>query len=350
MMSSPSAPDGYVQQLERIRGVAANASGLTAELVDANKVFAGVDSTSLADARDTLQLWAEVLTNAHVQQGFAGSPSHVGLVSLANESLVFLESIFANIRSALPHLRRPDLRTWAQELRNALQSNLRDFSKFDFSRISGVEADDFLKFLSEVRTRLHALDEQARLQNLVARASNAVTQTEAAAETAAKAAGKTGDDVMSSFYQALADREGKEARIFRWLTVTLALVAGGFSFMFVIGNGGEVPWLDISGDYVPLVQKVVLVAGIFGLAAYFARQAHQHRSMANWAGSLAVQLQTFDAYLAAIESIEVKDELRKSFAARVFGDHPAMKGEPSLAPAAELGEKALEVATRALGK
>ncbi|RKO26120.1 hypothetical protein D7Z96_05070 [Pseudarthrobacter phenanthrenivorans] len=68
-----------------------------------------------------------------------------------------------------------------------------------------------------------------------------------------------------------------------------------------------------------LIQRAILLAGAFGLAGYLARQAHQHRSMANWAGSMAVQLKTFDTYLAAIDSSETKDELRMAFAARAFG-------------------------------
>jgi hypothetical protein len=72
--------------------------------------------------------------------------------------------------------------------------------------------------------------------------------------------------------------------------------------------------------------------------------------MANWAGSLAVQLKTFESYLSPIDDDAVKNELRKSFAARVFGDHPSMKGEPSVAPTAGLGEKAVDLATKVISK
>jgi hypothetical protein len=42
--------------------------------------------------------------------------------------------------------------------------------------------------------------------------------------------------------------------------------------------------------------------------------------------------------------------LRRSFAGRVFGDHPSMKGEPSAAPTAVLGEKAMDLATKVISK
>lgn len=117
--------------------------------------------------------------------------------------------------------------------------------------------------------------------------------------------------------------------------------------MFVLGAGSGVAWLDIaSGDYVRLIQRVVLIAGTFGLAAYFARQAHHHRSMANWAGSIAVQLQTFDAFLSSVENTETRDELRKSFAARAFGEHPAMKGEPVVTPSAAVMDTAVGLAAK----
>ena len=162
--------------------------------------------------------------------------------------------------------------------------------------------------------------------------------------------GAIGDKGLASHYGELANREARDARNFRWLTVFLALVAGALALAFVVGPGIGLHWLGIErDDYVHLIQRGLLIAGVFGLAGYFAKQAHQHRSMANWAGSLAVQLKTFDAYLAPVENQEIRDDLRKSFSARVFGDHPAMKGEPTVAPTAAMGEKAMDLATRVIG-
>lgn len=212
-----------------------------------------------------------------------------------------------------------------------------------------VGSDEFGQFPSEVTDRgmriltsLVALrgrlsDRLVRVEILwasVAAAEDARKAKESAAE-AQKAAGITGDAALSSFYGELASDEKTSADTFRKITVIMAFLGAVATAMFVMGPSVGLAWLDIpAGDYVHLIQRAVFVAGVFGLAGYFARQAHQHRSMANWASALSVQLKTFDAYLRAIENAEVKDDLRKTFGARVFGDHPVMKGEPSVTPSA----------------
>lgn len=154
-------------------------------------------------------------------------------------------------------------------------------------------------------------------------------------EIAEKTLGKIGDLQLAKYYSEFAINEGKSADGFRRLTVWMVLAATGTTMAFVLVPSAGLGWLDIAaGDWVRLVQRGVFVGAVFALGGYFARQAHQHRALANWAGSLAVQLRTFDAYLAAIENSDVRDDLRRAFGARVFGDHPAMKGEPTVTPSA----------------
>ncbi|MCO4256478.1 hypothetical protein [Pseudarthrobacter cellobiosi] len=191
----------------------------------------------------------------------------------------------------------------AEPLREALQ------------RLEDLERDEATRLLDDIRSQ----QEKAT----------------ASATAAAKAAGITGDATMSSYYESLAETERDSADNFRRLTVTMVFAAAAVTALFIMGPTWGWGWFDIAaGDYVHLLQRAILLAGIFALAGYFARQAHQHRSLANWAGSLAVQLKTFDAFLAPIGNQDVRDDLRKTFGARVFGDHPAMKGEPSVAPTA----------------
>jgi hypothetical protein len=172
-------------------------------------------------------------------------------------------------------------------------------------------------------------------------------KAEASASAASAAAGTTGEVALSRHYESLAEDERTTAVAFRWLTSFLALVGGGITATFVLGPGVGVTWLAIGPtDYVHLIQRGLLVAGVLGLSGYFARQAHQHRSMANWAGSLAVQLKTFEAYLAPIADDDVKNELRRTFAGRVFGDHPAMKGDPAVAPSSATLDSAVDLLAR----
>lgn len=205
----------------------------------------------------------------------------------------------------------------------------------------------------QFRSRLRSLE--VREMNLyIERSADALSaikelkqDAQAAASSIQRAAGKSGDEVMSSFYSKLAKSETESADKFRTLTAAFAMAAGTAALIFVLLPSGIFPAFEGStSDIARLVQKTVFVAGIFGIAGYFARQAHQHRSMANWAESLSVQLQTFDAYLAAIDSPDVKDELRKSFAARAFGDHPAMKGEPTVTQSAAVMDAAVGLVSK----
>lgn len=285
---------------------------------------------------DVIQMWSELLSNTHVQEDYAGIPQNIAMSKwLEGDTLDFVRTIADSMQESLDT--GVDPRVWdlhIRQLRATLLAVLEQGRLPDQSLLGAMEWAEMVQHLDYVGTALRSRESQ-RLTRLADQAQEAVIRTESAANAASSAAGKTGDDVMSSFYRKLAKSETDSADKFRTLTAGFAMAAGAAALIFVLLPSGIFPAFEgTTSDIARLVQKTVFVAGIFGIAGYFARQAHQHRSMANWAESLSVQLQTFDAYLAAIESIEVKDELRKSFAARAFGDHPAMKGEPTVTPTA----------------
>jgi len=285
---------------------------------------------------DTLRLWSEFLTNTHVQSAYAESALHPGTSTWVDDNHV------GHIEERVRALTLPLDSTWAATTGNELRALLRSLvqrSDLLEPALPGQEGTELLQFKYSVLLRLQQLDERA-LQDAVVRANRAAVESEKNQEATARAAGITGDATMSSYYSKLAVAEAKDANNFRRLTVAFALAAGTFALIFVLFPAGFIPDLGSPNEYVRLIQKTVFIAGVFGLAGYFARQAHQHRSMSNWATSLAVQLQTFDAYIAAIDDSGVKNELRQVFGARVFGDHPAMRGEPAGAPSATAVEAA----------
>lgn len=295
--------------------------------------------------RNVIDLWLEIFTSDLARAAYVGAPKGVEPSSwFDSATLLHVGSSMRSVDEFLEHpVDNVDLAITATErlteelFRVVRRGRTADFSYLDDSlrrRLSyEIESLGDRVELAQLRQGLRQM--QNRAAEAVTNAEQSATVAESAADATKTAAGLTSDVKMSSFYLKLETNERRSANTFRWLTTFLALVAGGAALLFVMGAGAGIGWLDIaSGDYVRLIQRAILVAGIFGLAGYFARQAHHHRSMANWAGSIAVQLQTFDAYLAAIDSSDVKDELRKSFAARAFGDHPAMKGEPTVTPSA----------------
>lgn len=297
-------------------------------------------------------LWRRVLDADAAKVSYAAAPAELRATLWLNSTL--LESLSIQlmvIKQKLESLLDVSAANYhVGQLGDELEAAIRRYKSGNLSYLpAGYRSE--LDLLVEGIAR--EMDEyRARnLDRLADRAERAVSRTEAAAEAASAAAGVAGEAVLSAHYDSLAKDERAAANLFRWLTTFLALVAGGAALGFVLGSGSGIPWLDIqAGDFVHLLQRGLLVGGVLGLAGYFARQAHQHRSMANWAGSLAVQLKTFESYLSPISDDQVKNELRRLFAARVFGDHPAMKGEPSVTPTAEMGEKAMDLAAKVLGR
>jgi hypothetical protein len=304
------------------------------ELLKQLTVADGQDATVI---QATVELVAEFLRKPVVQKSYLDAPEENRGRQPVTESL--LNSIAVASRDLVESLKNQEVKyldQTAARLRRGLEEALERNEREEFQFLSRPEQKELDSTLQEISLAKDALEGQTTIiAQAQKRARDAALRAEASAAKASAAAGVTSDIVMSAHYSKLEEQERGSANTFRWLTTFLALVAGGAALLFVMGGGAGIGWLEIeSGDYVRLIQRGILVAGIYGLAGYFARQAHHHRSMANWAGSIAVQLQTFDAYLAAIDSTEVKDELRKSFAARAFGDHPPMKGEPTVTPSA----------------
>ncbi len=205
-----------------------------------------------------------------------------------------------------------------------------------------TEIDRLTEQLLDVDDRLRILDASASVDVALDKIITAQEKAEKSATKASTAAGRTGEDTISSFYQDFAEAEGTAADKYRKWTIWAGLGAGLTAAAFLILP--EFGPLRIeANDYVHLIQRVVVTAAVFGMAGYFARQAHQHRVLANWAAAMAVQLKTFEAYVDPIDDLAVRDELRKTFAGRAFGDHPAMKGEASPSPSPAAIEAAMQL-------
>lgn len=310
------------------------------------------DGFDLEGLEQVVGCLARIFDSTAVEASYVLAPADMRRQPWVNDNFIDeVERQLGHVRDDLEQLANVHLADIpVGQLRQQLAAAIRRAKLGGFEYLPQDTQDQLQTVIAAVADDLDVYSRLRELTDLEGRAVAAVTRTEAAADVASKAAGKTADDAMSSFYASLADVERKRADNFRWLTAFLALLATATALAFVLGAGTGIAWLEIrSDDYVRLIHKAVLIAGIFAIAAYFARQAHQHRSMANWAGSLAVQLQTFDAYLSAVESLELRDELRKSFAARAFGDHPPMKGEPSVTPSAAAMDTAVGWASKLAG-
>lgn len=296
-------------------------------------------------------LLGEIFENEAAKVSFITAPKDDRAKLWINDPLIDdIEGELDRLRERLVNLADVSSANYSVEtLSVQLVASLRRARLNDFSYMPQPFRDQLAELIESLSEEVDLFERRRglnklrnRAQDAVHAAENSATAATTAADATKAAAGIAGDATMSSFYAKMAAKETETADKFRRLTAGFSYAAVATAAIFVLLPSGLLPSLDLAlNDYARLLQKAVFVAAIFGLAGYFARQAHQHRSMANWSGSLAVQLQTFDAYLASIDNPGVKDELRKTFAARVFGDHPAMKGEPTEAPTAAAMETAV---------
>jgi hypothetical protein len=231
----------------------------------------------------------------------------------------------------------------ARAFSEAVQRNGRTQYRF----LTPVKQAVLDQLLAEVGEELDRINNEERAERSVRIIEQAASQAVASADHASRAAGVTADAAVSTHFQTLGSREQVSSELFRKITLGAMALGGVLSALFIVGPSVGVDAFNIaSGDYVHLGQKVLLVAAVFAFAAYTGRQAHNHRTMANWAESLAVQLQTFDAYCDAISDQAAKDELRKNFAARVFGDQPGLKGEAAQGDGDALVQKAADLVSK----
>lgn len=308
----------------------------------------GVDTDNL---RETLTLVRDFISNDVVQRTYTHAPTSLRGRQPVNESFMANLAIRPQkIRDTLISQEKfgvvgYDVDVLKGELKEALERSMRKEHSFltapqqaELEHIAGLLAD-----------RLRNLDVNYALKLASKRANEAASKAEASAVKASSAAGVTADTTMSTFYEALGTAELNTANQFRGWAITLGVVAGGIACLFLFGTGSGIGWLEIeAGEYVRLIQRGLVLAAFLALATFLAKQSHQHRTMSNWARSLAVQLKTFDAFVDAVDDEKIRDELRKNFAVRVFGDHPAVKGEPAFSASSQSVAALTETVARIL--
>lgn len=333
-------------QSERVRRTA----GLVGELSSNLEIHArrGNLGAAVKILRSVLDLWAEVLRSTFVEDRFARSELTAAdrrANVIPDNALEFVGELVRDFTQRLADGVPDDTVARARELMTLLHS-LMTKELVVLPEEDGEKTARFDNYRVHVVKQLSELDAEARLQELIAEATDAVKKTKESAGKAAQAAGQTGTSGMSLAYQKLAGEELKAANGFRWATIGMSAAAAALATLFIFG-----PILGMisdfgTNDYPHLFQRIVFLAGILGLAGYFARQAHHHRAMANWARSVDVQLQTFEAFLDPVSNEDVRNELRQAFAVRVFGDHPAMKGEPPVTSSAAVLDAAVSLAAK----
>jgi hypothetical protein len=214
---------------------------------------------------------------------------------------------------------------WLSESTETVRSALRAFLTSEDSQNKSAGLVD-IRGLQEVLSEVTRLNERATFLSSVREfqsdAANAVAETLADAQNSAavarEAAGLAGDAALYSYFEDFSDKELRSATRFRWATI------GAISAAVVIG--AALPH-GTASDWTSLAYRLIVVAGVGGLAAYLGRQASLHRRAYLWAKSISVQLQSFPAFAASLPESETTGAVFQSFALRILGAPPA-SGEP----------------------
>lgn len=351
-MSEEPQADGSTERVSRIDQVRLKLVQLFDDLGDLSQTVIPEDNVDLYDIRESVKLVVDFLANQFVYRTYTDAPEKVQKRQPVTDAFLNqVESAAKGIRNILVSQDNMEVTSFeTRTLKRNLAQALERAERKEFAFLTVPEQAELDHFVESVRERLRTLDDEFDLASAAKRAKEAAASAVESATKASSAAGTTADQVMSDFYEKLGKDEQDTANLFRRWAIGLGSVAGAIAWVFLSGGDAlGVGWLNIAaGDYVHLIQRGLVLAAFLALATYLAKQAHQHRTMANWARSLAVQLKTFDAFVDAIEEDSVRDELRKAFAARVFGDHPAVKGEPALSATSQSVTTLTEVLSKVL--
>lgn len=337
--------EAYGNRIQWIQKITRQLTTLSDELPGFVSLLNEGDGVDVETTARVVEMWIHLLSLEHVQVTFAQTPldgeeSH-WLRGKDLQDIQFSANQITKTFRSLTSLTTVNFYT--QKLLTMLRAALRRSTAFNIYGPFGLQQAS--QSLHKVQAELLQFDDDVD-ERRRKRQENALAETEEARSAAKRASGATGQNLMSTYYAHLGTDETKHADRFRKLTVQFAMAGGVAALIFLLLPTDFFGHLEGADVYVRLVQKAIFLGGVFALAGYFAKQAHQHRSLANWAQALAVQLQTFEAYLAAVDDSSVKDELIKSFAARAFGEHPAMKGDPSVTSSASLVDTAANIAAK----
>ncbi|WP_394253307.1 hypothetical protein [Arthrobacter pityocampae] len=279
------------------------------------------------------------------------------LTDITSDSLSFADTLFpfvlsepANVKKHHETVRHlvesienqdaPNIEIWCITLMGTLDRYLRRLEQDARQAADSVRAleghtyTDLLMAENDWRTAtlLSARYEQMRLSHQlrvgVRKAKSSVEEAQRAAEDARIAAGIASGSKLTERFEALAKRHFWASTIFRILT-TLGVLGGLVGLLLApLDQFGSGPATD-SGT-AEAILRVSLLAAVLGLATYFGRQAAYHRDVSTWASTITEQLLTFDGYIDPVDDVQLRDQMRAAFAARVFGSSPESKEEPGL--------------------
>lgn len=159
---------------------------------------------------------------------------------------------------------------------------------------------------------------EATVLDLLQRVRDHAAEVSRVAEATASAASTVGAVHLSGHFKTFADTEQQASTRYRLATIGTIIATFLFGLSSPIFEGAMPSRTEPSG----VIYHLALVAALGALATYLGRQSGIHRRNATWARALAVQLDTFPAFVARIDNPQTSSEVHADFARRVMGPPP----------------------------
>jgi hypothetical protein len=160
-------------------------------------------------------------------------------------------------------------------------------------------------------------------------ASEAAQEAQQYAENSRAASGEVGSNTMAAHFEEHSAREETAANMWRRFTVVIFTAVAAYS-VYHLAN-------PLGIGLTEAVARAGVALPFLALGAYCARESAQHRRFARWAGTLAVQLRTIDAFCDPLPESD-RSVLRATFGIRVFDSSPLLAGgDRDVSPASSQG-------------
>lgn len=219
-----------------------------------------------------------------------------------------------------------------EELDYLLVAGLRDASE---------DADSHVQ--PALRALANSAESMKRLDKITREASTARDRAKEAAQTARAAAGEGGSFALADSFDMYARAEERKANTWRVVALLCFIGLAALAFYF-LGRTTD-------SSTATVLRKLGSLLPVAAIAGYAARESASHRDTSRWAKSLAVQLQTVQAYIQPLDRDRGADILQalgmKVFVGYAAPSHPGRmnrkSGVPSVDSATELLQKVIEL-------
>ncbi|MGV8960297.1 MAG: hypothetical protein ACOH1V_07900 [Stenotrophomonas sp.] len=179
-----------------------------------------------------------------------------------------------------------------------------------FNTIQGEQTSRFNVLLEDVKTRLTSSEDA-----FSTRATSILESLAKHNADAARIVQVVGDIGVTGNYQSIANKEARQANLWRWITVGLfgaGLLMAGLTFWRFMHEPVTV------ANTAAIAVRLLYALAVAAPALYTARESARHRTNSDRARQTELELASLGPFIELMEESD-KDEIRKSLICKYFG-------------------------------